>query len=148
MILEIAGQLMNRGARLREISRQLVNHRSLETLKLWGIVLERLQVHEELGIVTSMITLDDLDQCGATTDHLAGIINILKTITGVKVAIVFVEQSDGSIRASLRSDSAGVDVAKLAFLFGGGGLKKASGFQINGRMVRSHNAWDILWQND
>lgn len=147
-VLTIAADLMARGGRLREISRRMTSERSVETLKLWGRALERLTHHPELGVVTSMITLRDLSEFGATHGDLAGVVNLINTIPGVKVSILFIEQSDGSIRASIRSDSAGVDVARLASVFGGGGMKKAGGFTISGKMLCGHDhACKINWDD-
>lgn len=145
-VLEIAADLLSRGGRLKDITRHLINARSVATLRLWGVVLHRLRYREDLGIATSMVTLDDLAHCRASHDDVAGVVNLIKNIPQTKVAILFVEQPDRSIRASLRTDADGVDVARLAALFGGGGLKKAGGFSITAHTLASANHWDIIWQ--
>ncbi len=143
-VLEIAADLLAHGGRLKEISRHMLNARSVPMLRLWGIVLERIRCHHELGIVTSMVTLDDLRQCEADHDDLSGVVNLINTIPDMKIAILFAEQYDGYIRASVRTDAVGVDVARLAALFGGGGLKKAGGFSVSGRLLQNGNNWQIV----
>ena len=47
-------------------------------------------------------------------------INFLRGINGVEVAVLFMEQPAGGIKTSFRARSV-VDVAKVAESFGGGG---------------------------
>lgn len=144
-VLEIAADLLARGGRLKEINRHLVNPRRVPMLKLWGVALDRLQFRADLGIACSMITLEDLAKCGADHNDVAGVVNLIKNIPETRVAILFAEQLDGSIRASLRTENDRVDVAKLAALFGGGGLKKSGGFTLNGKLIQASTGWDVAW---
>lgn len=144
-VLDIASDLLGRGARLKDIIRHYANPRSIPTLRLWGIALDRLRCHAHLGIVASIITQEDLRHCQARQEDVAGVVNLFKGIPDMKIAILFAEQPNGSIRASLRTDVQGVDVSRLAALFGGGGLKKASGFSIPGRLIHDERNWHILW---
>lgn len=143
-VLEVAADLLAHGARLTEITRHLLNARSVPMLRLWGVALDRLHCHHELGIVTSMVTLDDLRRCDADHTDLAGVVNLINTIPNMKAAILFAEQTDGSFRASVRTDMAGVDVARLAALFGGGGLKKAGGFIVPGSLFEINTHWPTV----
>lgn len=145
-VLSIAAALLGHGARLQDIIRGIHQLRTVATLRLWGIVLDRLKDNHELGIVSSMVTLADLHHCAADHTDVAGVVNLIKTIPNTKAAILFTEQPDGSIKASIRASAAGVDAARLAGLFGGGGLKKAGGFSIPARMCHQAGAWQIVWQ--
>lgn len=143
-VLKIAGELMRLGARLKDISKNITNGRTIPSLKLWGIVLSRLRSDSKLGLVTSFITRDDLKACSATEADLAGAVNVINTIPEARAAILFSERSDGKIKASLRTDKDGVDLSRLAAIFGGGGLKKASGFTIEGRLKQLDSHWQII----
>src|SRR3990167_3574357 len=142
-VLDIASDLMRKGARLKKITENISNGRSVSALKLWGVALSRIQKNEKLGIVTSFITKDDLEKCSACADDLAGIVNMINAIPKTKAAILFSEVEDGKIKASLRTESERVDVSRLANIFGGGGLKKASGFTINGHLRLESGRWKI-----
>ncbi len=146
-ILQITADLLARGARLKAISRQFVSQRSVSMLRLWGTALNRLRCHHEFGIVSSMVTLKDIENCEADSTEVAGIVNLIKNIPNTKIAILFLEQLDGSIRASLRSDVPGVDVTKIAAYFGGGGLKKAGGFTFTGQFVELEQKWFVDWNS-
>ncbi len=52
-------------------------------------------------------------------------------VGGTEVAVIFIEQPDGSVKVSLRSRSA-VDCSALAESFGGGGHKAAAGAFVPG----------------
>lgn len=143
-VLEIAADLLARGGRLKEINRHLVNAHSVPMLRLWGVALDRLHCHNDLGIVSSMITLDDLRRCDANHTDVAGVVNLINTIPDIKIAILFAEQDDGSFRASVRTDATGVDVGRLAALFGGGGLKKAGGFTVPAYLLDNARDWHVI----
>lgn len=146
-VLEIAADLLRHGARLQEITRNMNHRRSVATLRLWGIVLDRLQANNRLGVISSMVTLEDLRQCEADHTDVAGVVNLIKAIPSAKIAILFTEQLDGSVKASIRASAGGVDASRLAALFGGGGLKKASGFSIPARIERVSDSWQIVWKS-
>lgn len=139
--LEISSLLMSRGAQLKKITKNISNIKSVPSLRLWGVALSRMK-HHSFGFVYSFITKNDLVICGANSDSISGIINLMNSTSKAKAAILFYEMDDNKIKASLRSESE-TDVSKLAAVFGGGGHKKASGFMINGKIVESTYGWKI-----
>jgi phosphoesterase RecJ-like protein len=68
------------------------------------------------------------------------LVDLVLSIQGVEVALLFCEMNDGRIRVSLRSKHA-VNVGELAARFGGGGHFKAAGLRMRGTM---QNARDRL----
>jgi phosphoesterase RecJ-like protein len=142
-VLSIASELLYLGARLKKITKNITSGKSIAALKLWGIALSRINKNDELGITSSFITFNDIDKCLATPNDLAGVVNMINSIPDSKVAILFSEIEDGKIKASLRTESDFVDVSKFAQIFGGGGLRKASGFTIEGHLVFENNQWHI-----
>jgi phosphoesterase RecJ-like protein len=142
-VLKLAAQLMHMGGRLRDITKHVELTKSVASLKLWGIALARAKKNRRLGIVTSLVTQNDIKSCKATENDVAGIVNLLNAVPDAKAAILLTEMPDESIRASLRTESAGIDVARLAEYFGGGGLRRASGFCLAGRLVTKGNDWHV-----
>ncbi len=147
-VLQLAAQLLHLGGRLKDITRHVELTKSVPRLKLWGTALKRAKRHHRFNIVTSFITQKDLRACGAREEDAAGIVNLLNSVPDTKAAILLTETSDGKIRASLRTEDARVDVARLAELFGGGGLKRASGFCLPGRLVYTESNWKVNLVND
>lgn len=144
-VLGIASELMRAGGRLREITRHVATFRSVPSLRLWGVALERIRYHTQLGIVASVITQTDLARCGALHEDIAGAVNLINHVPEARMALLAAELVDGSIKASLRTELNTVDVAALANLFGGGGLKKAAGFSIRGSIhVDAAGDWQIV----
>lgn len=141
--LEISSELLNYGARLKLITKNVALNKSVASLKLWGVALSRLRKNQNLQIVSSVITRKDLQDCGATYYDLAGVVNLMNTIPDSKAAILFFETPEGQIRASLRTEKEDVDVSKIAKLFGGGGHKKASGFTIPADLKLKGKGWEI-----
>ncbi|MDZ7611369.1 MAG: bifunctional oligoribonuclease/PAP phosphatase NrnA [Candidatus Moranbacteria bacterium] len=142
--LEIAGNLMRKGASTIKISKILYFNKSLQTLKLWSIALERARLEPRSGMVISFLTKKDLEDCGATSADISGISEILNTIAESKFSLILAEPEKNKIKASLRSDEhKGVDVSQIARQFQGGGHKLASGFEIKGRLKQVGENWVI-----
>lgn len=141
--LEIASELLNYGAQLKKITRNVTLNKTVAALKLWGVALSRLHKNQNLGIVSSVITREDLKNCKANYFDLAGVVNLINAIPDSYAAILFFETPEGSIRASLRTEKDDVDVSEIAKLFGGGGHKKAAGFTIDGKLKLNGKEWEI-----
>lgn len=142
--LKISSELLNYGAKLKDITKNVALNKSVASLKLWGIALSRLHKNESLEIVSSVISRKDLHDCGATYYDLAGVVNLMNSIPEAKAAILFFETPEGQIRASLRTEKNNVDVSAIAKLFGGGGHKKAAGFTIPAELKMNGSTWEIV----
>jgi bifunctional oligoribonuclease and PAP phosphatase NrnA len=142
--LEIASLLMRNGASITKVNRVLFANKSLDTLKLWGIALERAQLNKKTGMAVSFITEEDLKKCNATIHDLGGISEMLNTISGSKFSLVLSERPNNKVKASLRSDEhKKIDVSEIARQFKGGGHKLSSGFEIDGKLKLIDGDWVI-----
>ena len=61
-----------------------------------------------------------------------GLIDHLRAIQGVIVAVFFEELPDGKVRVSMRSKSEAADVCAICQKFGGGGHDLAAGARVRG----------------
>jgi phosphoesterase RecJ-like protein len=61
------------------------------------------------------------------------LIDVLTTIEGPRVAVLFIEQADGNVKISWRA-LPGVNVSHIAANFGGGGHELAAGAMIEGKV--------------
>jgi phosphoesterase RecJ-like protein len=130
-VLDVAARLVERGADLVEVYEQSLNKRTLDAVRYWGCGLSRLE--QEDGIVWTSLTIDDRKRVGYPGTDDADLINLLSTIAGSEVTLIFVEQSDQKIKVSWRSRAL-LNVADLAATFGGGGHDRAAGAIIDGKM--------------
>ena len=140
---EAAGRLLSHGARLGEISANVLQNKSLDVLKFWGTILSRLTENKELGVVTTVITKEDLDLANLDEEALEGVTNFLNNLKGAKMVLVLKALEDGKIKGSFRTTTEGIDVSRLAKAFGGGGHAKAAGFTIPGKLVKIEGGWKI-----
>lgn len=129
--LEIAAELLERGARQQDIIQHVYKTKPLSTLKIWGRALNRIQVDPSARIVWSSISKEDLAEMDSKSSETHGILDeLISTIPDADVYVLFTELEEGGLKASLRS-SAAVDVSRLAGqTFGGGGHPRAAGFRV------------------
>jgi phosphoesterase RecJ-like protein len=128
-VLEVAARLIELGAPLAGIYEQALNLRSFVAARYWGSGLSRLE-HED-GLAWATLSLEDRKLVGYPGKDDADLINLLTTIEGMEVVLVFVEQKERQVKISLRSKGE-VNVADLAVSFGGGGHDQAAGAIISG----------------
>ncbi|KKR20447.1 MAG: MgpA protein [Candidatus Moranbacteria bacterium GW2011_GWA2_39_41] len=144
-VMEIASQLMKRGAPLAKIVESTFSNKNISTLKLWGKAFEKAKINPANGMIISVLTKKDLEECGAGSEDIAQVSGILNTVPGTKFALILSERGEGIIKGSLRSEEyKGVDVSKIAAQFGGGGHKLASGFEIKGTIQETKDGWEIV----
>jgi phosphoesterase RecJ-like protein len=143
-ILQISSYLMNKGARLSHIAHETYQKKGLSSLRIWGRALSRILISQKTGASVSIITKQDLEECGATLDDLSGVVSMLNTLPETKFAMLLVEYENGIVKGSLRSEPhKAVDVSKIAKRLGGGGHKLASGFEVPGHIVQKDGIWRI-----
>jgi len=129
--LEVASELLDRGARQQEIIQHIYKTKPLSTLKIWGRALNHIQIDPGARIVWSSISKEDLLEMEATSKETHGILDeLISTIPDADVHVMFTEVETGGFKASMRSTAA-IDVSKLAAqTYGGGGHARASGFRV------------------
>lgn len=132
--LTIAAQLVAAGARQQEIVKNLYKTKSMETLKLWGLVLTKVQEDKVHRFLYSSISREELEKTGADESALSGVVDeLLKSATDVDFAMLLSERQ-GFVHGSLRSIAKGVNVARIAESFGGGGHEVAAAFRLEGSL--------------
>lgn len=132
-VFTIASDLMQKGAKVNEINKSLFKNNSVSTLKLWGKVLEKAFVTSD-KVVMSVIGDQDYNDVGADPDQLSGVIDYLNMVPDSKFAVLINEDRTGHVKGSFRTRNDGIDLSRVAAVFGGGGHPKASGFSIPGKL--------------
>jgi phosphoesterase RecJ-like protein len=121
----LAADLLRAGARATEAYECLFEQNTLGRLKLMGLVQSRLQVTHNGRVAHTTICRDDYAATGATPQDSEDLVNSTRSLSGVEVGLLLMEQPRGGVKVSFRSKR--VDVARLAERFGGGGHRLASG---------------------
>jgi bifunctional oligoribonuclease and PAP phosphatase NrnA len=144
--LTAAADLMRKGARTATVARHTYKGKSVAGLKAWGKALENAYYDAEQKIIYSIITEEELQELGnPPLDYFEGLVETLNKVPEAKFAL-FLKQEGNTIKGSLRSDPhKGMDVKKIAHLFGGGGHTWASGFSLAGKLVRDEaGKWQVV----
>jgi len=74
-------------------------------------------------------------QLGVLPEDNEGLIDHLRAVRGVVVAVFFEELADGKVRVSMRSKSDAADVCAICQKFGGGGHRLAAGARVRGSLA-------------
>jgi bifunctional oligoribonuclease and PAP phosphatase NrnA len=131
--LVAAGELMKKGSRVNKIAKNIFNSKNVSAIKLWGIALNRVKTNPQTNMAVSYVSKKDMADLGAKEEDLAGLINVINTVSDAKFSLLLTERENNKIRGSLRSEEyKGIDVSKIARSLGGGGHKLASGFELEG----------------
>lgn len=131
---ELCHHLVQLGANPTTLFEQLFESAPIARLKLIGKALERIQTTANGKIGWTEIFISDYTATGAVPGDTEDLINYPRSIDGVEVALVFIEQFDGGTKVSFRARSL-VNVAEIATRYGGGGHKLASGARLPGPLA-------------
>lgn len=129
--LKVAGDLIAAGADLAEITLKALVLQELNTVKIWGKGLNKMQVED----MVAWAVISQKDQQEISDDPVSnhGLGNMIADIHGVAMGAVFTQKEDGEIKIGFRSRPPW-DVATLATELGGGGHRFASGCSQHGEL--------------
>lgn len=143
-VMDIASELMKKGAPLSKIAQVIFTNKNIAALKLWGKAFEKAKFNPKNGMLVTAVTQEDVRACHASVEDIYQVTSILSTVPDAKFAMVLSERDGEVVRASLRSmEQHGVDVSAIAHQFGGGGHKLASGFEIKGKIMETSDGWRV-----
>jgi phosphoesterase RecJ-like protein len=125
----LASALVAAGARPSEIYDRLYEDNSVPRLRLLGLVLERLKLVLDGKVAYSHIQVADYALTGAIPSDTEDMVNFTRSVQGVEVGVLFMEQPRGGVKISFRSRGR-VNVGRIAEKLGGGGHRAASGATI------------------
>ena len=125
--LRLAADLVAAGANPTEIARHVYEQAPFGYLKAAGAALSRAELDLELGLVSTVLTQDDLNEAAIDWSDTDNLLGTLRLAEEADTAVVVKVHGDGVIKVSLRSRGA-TDVGSLAAALGGGGHRLASGF--------------------
>lgn len=131
---EFAAELIRDGAKIKEICRRALRHKSKAHCELEKIVYERLEFFEEGKVATAYLTLEDYKKAEAEIGDDEGVVDMIKDIEEVEVAVLLKEKEGvAGFKVSLRSNDE-VNVSDVAMLLGGGGHPGAAGCFVLGNV--------------
>lgn len=130
--LRLAARLVEAGADVRRVFESVYEHQPYPKLKLLARALERAERHADGRVVASYLLRRDFPEVGADEPYSEGVIDHLRAIDGVELALLLREPPRDGVtyrKGSLRAACEELDVSVIARAFGGGGHRQAAGFE-------------------
>ena len=121
----IIAKLYDYGCDHNIVVQSVYQSRSREKLALMTRVLSRIEFLADGKVAMAACTLEDLKKTGAPSEDTEGIVEQIRNIEGVEMAI-FLKEKEDEVKLSFRSKSY-LNCTEFAGAFGGGGHIRASG---------------------
>ncbi|HSH55872.1 MAG TPA: DHH family phosphoesterase [Candidatus Limnocylindrales bacterium] len=130
--IHIVAELAEAGTSIAELeaSRRELMRKSPELLAYKGRLLERVEYHANGRIAIITIPWAEIEQYSYAYNPSMLVLDEMRNVTNVQVALAFKVYNDGKITAKIRCNYGSAIAADLAKQFGGGGHPYASGFKI------------------
>jgi phosphoesterase RecJ-like protein len=129
--LRLAGRLIDAGAHPQTIYTSLYEQDTLGRLRLRGMILARAQIELDGRLIYTAALTEDFAASAALPSDTEDVINLTLGVSGVEVAVIFVQTAPRRFKISFRSRGA-VACNKVAERFGGGGHHAAAGATVDG----------------
>ena len=132
---EIAAELVCTGINVGRLSQQLYENYPRRRVELLRELLRTMRFKRGGRVASFSLTLKTAAELQVLPEDNEGLIDHLRAIRGVIVAVFFEELADGKVRVSMRSKSDAVDVCAICQKFGGGGHTLAAGARVRGTLA-------------
>ena len=139
--LRVAAELVAAGAPLYATSRAIYRTKPNRQLRLFGLVLARLETALDGRLVWSRLEEADLLATGADAADSEGLIDLLGQSASASIVILF-KEAGAETRLSIRTPDGGVDATLLAGHWGGGGHARAAGATVPAPLMEA--TWMVL----
>lgn len=131
-VFELAAKLTGYGIKPYELQRSLMQDRSPEELIYLGRSLSTIKLHLDGKILFFHSTYALAKELNFDPTNKMSVIRSVQGIQSVLGIAHFTEVEEGEWRISLRSQQ--LDVQEIAYEFGGGGHRRASGLSLSGSL--------------
>ena len=126
----IAGKLLDTGIDFTYICKMVNDTMKESRLKLIAYIIDNMETYCDGKVKYAKVPNSVLKELNIKDEDAEGLVNYLRCIVGVDVAVYARGLEDGTYKVSLRSNF-DYDVSKIAAIFGGGGHINAAGFTVN-----------------
>ncbi len=129
--LQVAGELAAAGADIIGTCEKLNRSRSRGEYDLLKVIYKNTRVSEDGKLAWSTVNHAEILESGCHANDIDDQVEVVRSIEGVKVAILLTEGNREKIRMNFRGER-GISVLELAKEFGGGGHKASAGAILAG----------------
>ncbi len=134
---EIAARLVRIGIDVGRVSQQLYESYPRRRIELLRELLATMRFECHGRIASFSLSLNLARKLEVLPEDNEGLIDHLRAIRGVVVAVFFEELTGGKVRISMRSKNDAADVCAICAQFGGGGHKRAAGARMRGTLAEA-----------
>jgi bifunctional oligoribonuclease and PAP phosphatase NrnA len=131
---EIGAELLKRGVDVGRVSQLLYETYPRRRVELLRELLGTMRFEANGQVASFSLSLKVAADLGVKAEDNEGLIDHLRAIKGVVVAVFFEELREGKVRVSMRSKTEAADVSAICQRFGGGGHKLAAGARVRGTL--------------
>lgn len=124
--LRAAAKVIEYGAENGRLNKLLFRSMSFSRLKLEGLIYANMRSVRNNTVNVAVVTLDMMNEAGATEDDCDDLANLAGKVKGSVVAITVRELAEGRSKASVRTNDQ-VNASDICARFGGGGHAMAAG---------------------
>ena len=128
---EFAAQLLRKGVNISKICQEVLRTKTKAHCQLEKLIYERLEFIENGKIAITYLTLKDYAEYSNDMGDDEGLVESIRDIEGVEVAVLLKEKENGGFKISMRSKD-NVNVSDICLLLGGGGHPRAAGCFVTG----------------
>jgi bifunctional oligoribonuclease and PAP phosphatase NrnA len=132
---EVAAELVCTGINVGQLSQQLYENYPRRRVELLRELLRTMRFERDGRVASFSLALKTAAELQVLPEDNEGLIDYLRAIRGVIVAVFFEELADGKVRVSMRSKSDAIDVCAICQKFGGGGHTLAAGARVRGTLA-------------
>ena len=132
---EIAAELVHSGVDVGRVNQLLYENYPRRRLELLRELLRTMRFEGNGKVASFSLSLETARKLGVRPEDNEGLIDHIRAIRGVVVAVFFEELADGKVRVSMRSKSDAADVCSICQKFGGGGHTLAAGARVRGSLA-------------
>ena len=132
---EMAAELVRAGVDVGRVSQLTYENYPRRRAELLRDLLGTMRFEVNNRVASFSLSLATAKKLGVLPEDNEGLIDHLRAIHGVIVAVFFEELADGKVRVSMRSKSEKVNVCAICEKFGGGGHVLAAGARLPGTLA-------------
>jgi phosphoesterase RecJ-like protein len=129
---EMGAALIRSGLDVGKINADTYDNHPFRRLELMRELLNTLEISADGKLANWELRDATRLNLNLQPDDSEGLIDLIRAVRGVRVAVFFEELEGGKIRVSMRSKDKGVNVCEVAMQFGGGGHALAAGIRMPG----------------
>ena len=128
---DMAADLIRRGLDVGALNSNTYDNHPFRRLELLRALLNTLELSPDGRVAHWTLRASTRRELALCAEDSEGLIDVIRAIRGVQVAVFFEDLPDGKSRVSMRSKDRRYDVCQIAAEFGGGGHSLAAGIRMH-----------------